>query len=221
VTGANRGLGRGVAAELLRRGYVVVVAARDPGQAAADLSAGTGGEAVPFRLDVRSDEDAVALGAFLRARSDRVDALVNNAAVLLDRRAPLAEEPRLLLDSLDANTVGAFRVTRAVAPLLGRGSTVTNVSSEMGQLSDLGSGFLGYRVSKVALNALTVLLHHELSPRGVKVNAVCPGWVRTDMGGANAPRSLAEGVRSITWAATLDASGPSGGFFRDGQRLDW
>ena len=97
--------------------------------------------------------------------------------------------------------------------------TVTNVSSGMGALNEMGGGYPGYRVSKAALNAITRVLDHEL--HGVRVNSVCPGWVKTDMGGAGATRELEEGVASITWAALLPEDGPTGGFFRDGQPVDW
>ena len=98
---------------------------------------------------------------------------------------------------------------------------VVNVSSGMGSLSDMGGRSLGYKASKTALNALTRVLAGEVKGEGIKVNAVCPGWVRTDMGGPSASRSLEQGASGIVWAATLPEDGPSGGFFRDGKPLDW
>jgi NAD(P)-dependent dehydrogenase (short-subunit alcohol dehydrogenase family) len=96
-----------------------------------------------------------------------------------------------------------------------------NVSSGMGQLSELNGCCPGYRLSKTALNAVTRILADELLGTGVKVNAVCPGWVRTDMDGPDATLSVGEGTRGIVWAATLPEDGPSGGFFRHGEPIDW
>ena len=114
-----------------------------------------------------------------------------------------------------------MRVSKALGPLLGPGANVVNVSSGMGGIAAMGGGSLGYRLSKAALNAFTRVLHAELSPRGVRVNSVCPGWVRTDLGGARAPRPVEEGAAGIVWAATLGPDGPSGGFFRDGKPIPW
>jgi NAD(P)-dependent dehydrogenase (short-subunit alcohol dehydrogenase family) len=119
------------------------------------------------------------------------------------------------------NTIGPWRLCKAIAPLLTQNSRVVNVSSGMGALTDMGSGYFGYRASKAALNVLTRTLAQELGPRGIMVNSVCPGWVKTDMGGPNANRSLEQGASGIVWAATLAPGGPSGGFFRDGQPIGW
>ena len=124
---------------------------------------------------------------------------------------------------LDVNLKGAIRVSAAVVPIMrkrGEG-TIVNVSSGMGQLSDMGKGAPAYRLSKTALNAFTRILSQELSDTKIRVNTVCPGWVRTDLGGPNASLDVEEGARGIVWAATLDASGPTGGFFRHGKRIDW
>lgn len=219
VTGANRGLGLGTARFLAGEGFTVVLTARDLGKAEA-AAASIDGEVLPFALDVTSDDDAKALAAFVGERFGRVDVLVNNAGAIFDPGDTLTTPGEVLVRSVDTNAVGAWRVTTALANLLreARG-TVTNVSSGMGALNEMGGGYPGYRVSKAALNAITRVLDHEL--HGVRVNSVCPGWVKTDMGGAGATRELEEGVASITWAALLPEDGPTGGFFRDGQRIDW
>jgi NAD(P)-dependent dehydrogenase (short-subunit alcohol dehydrogenase family) len=131
--------------------------------------------------------------------------------------------PELVLAAFETNTLGALKVTQALAPLLvaAGGGNVVNVSSGMGGLTEMGGGSTPYRLSKAALNALTRVLHAELSGRGVRVNSVCPGWVRTDMGGASAPRGVDQGASGIVWAATLEEGGPSGGFFRDGRPIAW
>ncbi len=116
-----------------------------------------------------------------------------------------------------------MRATQAFLPLLSKSAAarIVNVSGGMGQLSAMASGAAAYRLSKTALNAVTRLFAVELEGTGAKVNAVCPGWVRTDMGGPSAQRSVEDGAKGIAWAATLEVDGPNGGFFRDGKKLDW
>jgi NAD(P)-dependent dehydrogenase (short-subunit alcohol dehydrogenase family) len=152
----------------------------------------------------------------------RVDVVVNNAAILYDswaraRTADLSE----VQQALDTNLFGAWRVTQALLPLLERSPhpRVVNVSSEAGSLASMSGGTPAYSVSKAALNALTRLLAGELRARRVLVNAVCPGWTDTDMGGGGRP--VAEGAAGVVWAATLPDDGPTGGFFRDGEPVPW
>ena len=227
VTGANRGIGREVARQLSARGYAVVLTGRDLNatQAAArEIAEETGNTTWAQEVDVTSEVDVTALGRFLQREVGQVDVVVNNAgAILPDANLPvLKADAAAILQNIDVNTMGALRVTRAAEPLLREnGGNVVNVSSGMGGLNEMGAGSVGYRLSKSALNALTIVLHHELAIDGVRVNAVCPGWVRTDMGGPNANRPVEEGAASVVWAATLEEGGPSGGFFRDGNRLDW
>jgi NAD(P)-dependent dehydrogenase (short-subunit alcohol dehydrogenase family) len=229
VTGANRGLGRECVRQLAFDGWTVVLGARTEakGVAAADaLNRQLGRESVhPRTLDVTDEGQAQATAAFIAERWGRLDALVNNAGTVFDD----ADEPGVLESSADVlmqsfrnNTVGPFLVTRACAALLREGQgTVTMVSSGMGGLAQMGGGFPGYRVSKAGLHALTRIFHNALNPHGVRVNAVCPGWVQTDMGGPNATRPVDKGAESILWAVRLGPDGPSGGFFRDGTPLLW
>ena len=124
----------------------------------------------------------------------------------------------------DTNLFGTWQVTQRALPIMHRADgarAIVNVSSSSGQLETMGAGPPGYAIAKAGLNALTRILAAECAPHGILVNAVCPGWVRTDMGGANATRSVEAGAASVTWAATLSADGPTGGFFRDGEPLAW
>jgi NAD(P)-dependent dehydrogenase (short-subunit alcohol dehydrogenase family) len=153
-----------------------------------------------------------------------LDVLVNNAGILPDRGVTAAEAD---LDQaheiVEINLFGAWRLTQAALPLLrqsGHGRIV-NVSSGLGQLSDMGRGTTGYRVSKAGLNALTRVFANEEGENGLLVNSMCPGWVRTDLGGPHARRSVEEGADTGIWLATLSDDGPSGGFFRDREPIPW
>lgn len=227
VTGANRGIGLEIARQLAKdHGFQVVLTGRtkEKAETAAAKLRAEGLEAQGAALDVTDEKDALALAAALKKAGDDVQVLVNNAGIFPgDRSAALEESSEALIEGFRTNTLGPFQVTKAFAPLLkksGRGRVVM-VSSGMGQLSEMGSGAPGYRVSKAGVNALARIFSNELESDGVKVNTICPGWVKTDMGGKNATRDVSKGAASAVWAATLDDDGPTGGFFRDGKRLDW
>jgi NAD(P)-dependent dehydrogenase (short-subunit alcohol dehydrogenase family) len=224
VTGANRGLGLETARQLGALGYRVIASGRDPAkaeQAAATLR-GEGHDVVAYELDVSSDESCARLGEL-----GPVDVLVNNAGIAATSGDPspraLTVPVARLREAFETNTLGAYRVTQALAPgMRDRGyGRVVNVSSGMGQLTDMGAGHPAYRISKSGLNAVTRIFANELAGTGVLVNVICPGWVRTDMGGPNARLSPEEAVETIVWAATLPDDGPTGGFFRYKQPIPW
>ncbi len=229
VTGANRGIGLEATRRLARAGYVVALAARRPDAAeeTAEKLAAEGLDVVPLTLDVTQSESVRAARRLVEERLGRLDALVNNAGVLAgeDRSRPGLEVPvEVVRATFEVNTFGPLRVTQAFAPLLiaGGGGNVVNVSSIMGQLASAGPGYLAYRSSKAALNMVTRVLAAELAPHGVRVNAVHPGWIRTRMGGPEAPGRPEEGAEPIVRLATLGPDGPTGGFFGPGLKpLDW
>lgn len=229
VTGAYRGLGLATCSGLAARGYRVVLTARretDGQAAAAELAAA--GQTVSFwPLDVTDQDSVAALAAHVREAFGRCDVLINNAGVFQDpppgtpESSILKVDPALIRSSFETNTLGALRVCQALIPLMQGRGRVVNLSSGLGQLSDMSGYCSAYRLSKTALNAITRILAVELSDTGIKVNSVCPGWVRTAMGGPGATRTVEEGVQGILWAATLPDDGPTGGFFRDGEPLTW
>jgi NAD(P)-dependent dehydrogenase (short-subunit alcohol dehydrogenase family) len=229
VTGAYRGLGLETCRQLAECSYRVVLTARREveGRAAADGLAERGLD-VRFRvLDVTDAASVQRLRDRLRDELGRIDCLVNNAGIFPDP-APGSEASSIFQADLDTvrrgpetNALGALRVCQALIPLMEDKGRVVNVSSGMGQLSEMNGCCPGYRLSKTALNAVTRILADELIGTGVKVNAVCPGWVRTDMGGPDATLSVEEGARGIVWAATLPDDGPSGGFFRHREPIAW
>ncbi len=230
VTGANRGIGLEIVRQLARRGLTTVLAARDLAKgkaAAAGLDIG-GAEVPVVAIDVTEGESVRAGVAEVLSRFGRIDVLVNNAGILKEGFTPqdasVFNAPiNLVMQTFATNTVGPLRMIEAVVPgMRERGyGRVVNLSSGAGQLSDMGSGFPAYRMSKAALNALTRLTAAELGPGDVKINAMCPGWVRTEMGGPNATRNVEKGAETAVWLATLPADGPSGGFFRDKKPIPW
>jgi NAD(P)-dependent dehydrogenase (short-subunit alcohol dehydrogenase family) len=224
VTGANRGIGLEVARQLAAAGYAVALGSRDlnKGRTAA-ASLGDLPNIVPRQLDVSDDWSVQAAAAWVGERFGRCDALVNNAAILYDTwaRADTADLAEVH-EALETNLFGAWRTTLALLPLMRAtgGGRIVNVSSQGGSLAGMGAGTPAYHVSKAALNALTRTLAAELRADGILVNAICPGWTATDMGGPGG-RPVAEGAASVVWGVTLSDNGPTGGFFRDGEKLPW
>ena len=217
VTGANRGIGLETARQLAARGAVVWVAARGPANAAA-AARGLGGHAPPR---ARGVGDRASVEAAAR-QIDALDVIVNNAAILLDADEPVLElEEDVLRQTLETNVLGPLRVAQAFAPRLeqSRRARIINVSSGGGQLGDPSAFAPAYCISKTALNGVTVQLDQAL-PRAA-VNAVCPGWVRTDMGGAGATRSVAEGADTIVWLALDAPQDLTGKFLRDRKPIPW
>jgi NAD(P)-dependent dehydrogenase (short-subunit alcohol dehydrogenase family) len=220
VTGGNRGIGREVCRQLAGHGYEVVLGSRDRdkgARAAAEFGIDS------CELDVASEESVAAAAVWVEKRFGRCDVLVNNAAILYDSwaRASSANLDEVRA-ALETNLLGAWRTTLAFLPLL-RNSPhprIVNVSSEGGSLAGMSGGTPAYSVSKAALNALTRVLAAELRSERILVNAICPGFTATDMGGPGG-RPVEDGAASVVWAVLLGDDGPTGGFFRDGQPLRW
>ena len=223
MSGANRGIGREVARQLAEQGYTVVVGSRDLAKGEA-TAVELGDAAVATQLDVRDEASVREAVSFVEREFGRLDVLVNNAGIT-DGWSGTAAEPDFekVREILDTNLFGSWRLAKATLPLMRRigYGRIVNVSSGMGQLSDMGGRSPGYRVSKTGLNALTRMLTAELADENILVNSVCRGWVRTDMGGQNARRSVEEGADTPVWLATLPDGGPTGGFFRDRKPISW
>jgi len=223
VTGGNRGIGKEIVRQLAAKGFRVVLTARDP-KAGAKAASATKGEVEFLALDV-ADEDSIAHAAEdFGKRSNRLDVLVNNAGIYPDEGVDILTVSReLLVKTFQTNTFGAIRVVQAFLPFLSRAdhARVINLSSGYGELDGLSLNVPSYCLSKLTLNGGTIMFDQALRGRGIAVNSVCPGWVRTDMGGANATKSVEEGADTTVWLATDAPHSLSGKFFRERREISW
>jgi NAD(P)-dependent dehydrogenase (short-subunit alcohol dehydrogenase family) len=223
VTGGNRGIGKEIARQLAAKGFRVVLTARDPKagtKAASSIKADVGFIA----LDVADDENITQAAETFGKESDRLDVLVNNAGIYHDEGFDILTAPRkLLTETFQTNTFGAIRVIQAFLPFLSRADQgrIINLSSGYGELDGLSSSVPSYCLSKLTLNGATIMFDQALRNRGIAVNSVCPGWVRTDMGGSNATLSVEEGADTTVWLASEAPHSLSGKFFRRRQEISW
>ena len=228
ITGANKGLGLEIARQLGQQGLTVVLGAR-AGKAAAPAAelCAQGLDAHDITLDVTSHDDIATLPTFFETQFGRLDVLVNNAGVQLDQGFDISADT--LRQTYEANVVGPYAITQALLPLLRQAPAgrIVNQSSILGSLTAIGQGqggswaTPGYTSSKAALNMLTVVLAQHLADTAIKVNAAHPGWVKTDLGGDNAPLGVAEGAQTAVRLALLPADGPTGGYFHNDEHLPW
>ena len=228
VTGGNRGLGFEASRQLAKLQYQVILTSRDEakGKAAADKLQAEGLDVTFHSLDVTSDESSQKLAEFISQQFGKLDVLVNNAGIYIHEvgnDSVFDAKIDTVQQTIATNVYGVLRVTQALIGLMKKQNygRIVNVSSGMGQLHDMGGGSTGYRVSKTAVNALTRIFASELQGTNILVNSVCPGWVKTDMGGENATKTPEQGVNTIVWLATHADGGATGGFFRDKKPIDW
>ena len=224
VSGANRGLGFEVARQLGERGMTVLLGARDldKGLHAARKLAGAAGDVIAVQLDVTRQDQVDALARWIEITYGRLDVLVNNAGAYYDPASnPASTEIAPVREAMETHLFGSWRLASAMLPLMRRHryGRIVNVSSGGGASTSDSANCPAYRVSKSALNTYTRALANELEGSGIQVNAVCPGWVATDMGGPGG-RPVADGAAGIVWAACLPEP-ITGGFYRDGQRIAW
>lgn len=227
VTGGNKGIGFAICRQLASRGLRVVLTARDArrGEQACRKLGAEGADVVFHALDVDNDDSVVGLTRYLEKEQGRVDVLVNNAGIMIDSpgNGVLQTPLQVFRTTLETNFFGALRMCQAIVPIMHRGhyGRIVNLSSGLGQLDQMGDGTAAYRTSKAALNALTRMVSAAVSGEDILVNSMCPGWVRTDMGGANATRDAEKGAETAVWLAMLPHGGPTGVFFRDKKAIAW
>jgi NAD(P)-dependent dehydrogenase (short-subunit alcohol dehydrogenase family) len=227
VTGGNRGLGREIARQLMKADAFVVVGCRDQPKCDAALEdlRREGPNVDAFPLDVNDTRMVKRFVEQVGKQHGSPSILVNNAGVYPEATSSrVVDTPTSIWrETFETNLFGAVRMCREVVPLMRklRFGRVVNISSGLGQLHQMGEGSPAYRVSKAALNALTRTLAAEVAGTGILVNSMSPGWVKTDMGGDDAPRSVEEGADTAVWLCLLPSNGPTGQFFRDRKPIPW
>jgi len=219
VTGGNKGIGLEVVRQLAEKGFHVILTARDDAKGKEAVTRLNKQNVAFLKMDV-TDEASVKIAAkAMKDKFGKVDVLINNAGVFINGSI-LDVEIEKIKENLETNTFGALKVAQAFIPLMQSGSKIINVSSGMGQLTYMNGSYAPYRISKTSLNAITRILSEELKNKNILVNSVCPGWVRTDMGGSSAERSVEKGAETIVWLA-LENNIDTGSFFRDKKKLEW
>ena len=227
VTGANKGIGFEIVRQLAKAGFRVFLTARDRqrGEEATKKLQQDGFNVAFLQLDVADETSIDQLAKELASQIDHLDVLVNNAGILLDESngSILDVEPATILETLQTNTMGPLRLIQKLVPLLtkSKAGKVVNVSSGGGQLTDMGDWAPAYSLSKTALNAVTGMMAAALKDKHIVVNSICPGWVRTDMGGSSASRSVEQGADTVTWLATEAPFDLTGKFLRDRKVIPW
>jgi NAD(P)-dependent dehydrogenase (short-subunit alcohol dehydrogenase family) len=226
VTGASQGIGFEICRQFAQKGITVVLTARNlkKGKIAVQELQKEGLDVSFFSADVTKLEDIQALVTYVKEKFGRVDILVNNAGVHLN---PTESALTVTLDtikrSMETDVYGHLLLCQKIIPLMKQHhyGRIVNMSSKAGQLATMGANKLGYKMSKTALNVLTVVLADEVKGDNILINSMTPGWVRTEMGGADAPRTVEEGADTAVWLATLPSTGPTGGFFYERQSIPW
>jgi NAD(P)-dependent dehydrogenase (short-subunit alcohol dehydrogenase family) len=237
ISGANKGLGLETGRQLGKLGFTVLLGSRDPlkGEVAARLLREDGIEAKVVKLDVTRQSDIDAAAAMVEAEFGKLDVLVNNAGVMIEKGWTKNTTSETTLENLratfEANLFAVFALTKALLPMLkaSEAGRIVNVSSILGSVSlqatkgspTYSTKLFAYNASKAALNVLTISLAHELRGTKIKVNSAHPGWVKTDLGGSQAPMGVVEGAKTEVELATLGDDGPTGGFFHLGKEIAW
>lgn len=220
VTGANRGIGKEIARQLAAKGVTVFAVGREPG-AIKKVTDELGKSVIPLVGDIRRADQCALLATMVEKRFDHLDILVNNAGIIGNMAATDFDLDQLR-DVMETNLFGSIQITRALWPLLIRSqdARIINISSGMGSLADQSRGnYAAYRLSKWSLNGWTMLLAGD-APPNVQVQAMCPGWVQTDMGGPGAERPVEKGAETAIWLA-LEPDLPTGKFWRDKAVIPW
>ncbi|NUQ80323.1 MAG: SDR family NAD(P)-dependent oxidoreductase [Bacteroidetes bacterium] len=217
VTGANRGIGKGIADGLALAGFTVLAGMRQPSERQFQSES-----IIPIQLDLTDDTSILRAAEQVETRFGHLDVLINNAGIMVDESSSITITRGILNDTHDTNVSGSWMMIRTFHRLLCQSDDprVVNLSSGMGALHGMGTGHMAYRLSKLALNGMTKILSRELAGDGISINSMCPGWVKTDMGGAGAHRSVETGADTAIWLATME-NPPTGGFFRDRKPIEW
>jgi len=224
VTGANKGIGFEICLQLAEEDYKVILTARNEkkGTDAAQKLKSIGLEVFYHPLDVTNSESISKLAQYVAGEFGHLDVLINNAGIISSSKKISEVSLEEIRKVMDTNFFAVIQVTQGFLPLLKNSTNgkIINISSGMGQLDSLSGDYAAYRLSKAGLNSITLMFANELHEYGIKVNAICPGWVKSDMGGPNAPRSVKQGADTAVWLA-LESKISTGKLFRDRAEIDW
>ncbi len=229
VTGANRGIGLEVCRQLLAKNCLVILTSRNikKGEMAIQSLGGISGSLHYHQLDINDQESISTIKTFVSDQFGRLDILINNAAINFDAwHTALHADLNQAQQTVEANVFGTWRMCQAFLPMMqaknyGRVVNVSSISGSLANIAAIDAIAPAYSISKAGLNVLTIQLAKLVAGKDILINAIGPGWCKTDMGTSIAPRNAAEGAASILWGAMLPTGGPTGGFFRDGKRLEW
>jgi NAD(P)-dependent dehydrogenase (short-subunit alcohol dehydrogenase family) len=221
VTGGNRGIGKDIVRQLAERGHTVLLGSRSLTKGALAVES-MKGKIMPVALDLNNPDHIQQVAQRIEEEFGHLDALVNNAGILSDKSGPAIQATSEVRRVLETNFLGVYELTQSLLPLLKKApeGRIVNMSSDMGARANLSPDHAAYRLSKNLLNNYTIMLAAELRDSSVKVNSMSPGWVRSDMGGENAARSVEKGAETAVWLVTEEKI-PSGKFFRDKQEIEW
>jgi NAD(P)-dependent dehydrogenase (short-subunit alcohol dehydrogenase family) len=226
VTGANRGIGFEICRQLANKNHKVILTARDAakGNSASERLRKQNLDIDFIELDVSSQKSIEGFAGIISKNYGRADVLVNNAGIMIDRSYGIEKIPlEIIRTTFETNVMGPISLIQAILPLMHkhRYGRIVNLSSELGSLNDMGGGYPAYRISKTGINAVTRIFAGELQGSNILINSMSPGWVKTDMGGAGAPRTVEEGADTAIWLSMLPDNGPTGGFFQNRTSLEW
>ena len=227
VTGANRGIGYEVVRELSKiKGITVILTSRENSKGIKAVSnlKNEGITVDYFQLDVTDEKSIKGLEEYILKKYERLDILINNAGILLDENISGFEiNEKIVMETMETNFYGPLKLCQSFIPLMKKNNygRIVNFSSTMGALNEMGAGYLAYRTSKTAINVLTRVFSSEVNGFNILINSVCPGWVKTDMGGPNANRTIQQGADTAVWLALLPDNGPTGKFFRNREVIQW
>lgn len=221
VTGANRGIGKDIVRQLAELGHTVLLGSRSL-EKGTDAARNMPGKIIPVALDLNNSTDIYGVVTKISEEYGQLDALVNNAGILSAASGPGSQPVDEMRRVMETNFLGVYELTQSLLPLLKKSAEgrIVNMSSDMGARANLSPDHAAYRLSKNLLNNYTIMLAAECQGTSLKVNSMSPGWVRTDMGGPNAGRSVEKGAETAVWLVT-EENIPSGKFFRDKAEIDW
>lgn len=226
VTGSNKGIGLEIVRQLAKEGFKTILTSRDENRGKESVKSlkDQGLDVDYCQLEVVNKESIDKAYEYVEKTYGRLDVLVNNAGIFSNHTKDVFNvDINEIKETVETNFYGVLLVTQAFIKLMKKNNygRIVNLSSGMGQLEDMGAGYYGYRISKVSLNAITKIMAEELKGSNILVNTMCPGWVKTDMGGASAPRTVEQGADTAVWLSQLEDNGPSGKFFRDRKEIAW